>query len=224
MSQRQGDTLLSRFGMPPEQIEPLSFEIIGRLIDAAQYSADELEVVKRVVHTTGDPSILSHLRIHPRAISTAATQMRNGCTIFTDVKMVEAGINRQLVAKLDCRTKCLIETPGVPEEARRAAISRAAAGVRQSAAAFGGAVVAIGNAPTALLALLDLVDAGEAPPAAVVGVPVGFVGAAEAKAELARRDIPFITLEGTRGGSTIAVAIINALLRIAARGLDHASV
>jgi len=209
--------LLGRYWVPPGEIEARSFEIIDGLIPTSGYSADELQIVKRVVHTTGDPGIIEHLRIHPRAISAALAAVRSGSMLYTDVKMAAAGVNRRLASRFGCGVTCLIEGPEVAEEAQRMSVTRAAAGVRLVSGQLGGTVIAIGNAPTALFALLDLVDSGVARPALTIGVPVGFVGASESKAELARRDLPYITIEGTRGGSTTAVAILNALLIIASR-------
>ncbi|MDO8691161.1 MAG: precorrin-8X methylmutase, partial [Dehalococcoidia bacterium] len=173
---------------------------------------------------TGDPSIVDHLRIHPRAIDSGLAAIRGGSRIYTDVKMAAAGVNRQLASRFGCEVVCLIDHPDVAEEARRQFITRAAAGVGHFSGQLEGAIVAIGNAPTALFALLDLVDRGCPPPALVIGVPVGFVGAAEAKKELVDRDLSSITVEGTRGGSTIAVAVVNALLKIAAAGNEVAPV
>ena len=109
-------------------------------------------------------------------------------------------------------TKCAIDTPEVAERARRESTTRSVAAMRELAPRVGGAIWAIGNAPTALLALLDLFDAGEVDPALVIGMPVGFVACAESKEELVRRDLPYITVEGRRGGSSAAAATVNALL------------
>jgi len=220
----QEGTLLKRYRVPPEEIEARSFEIIDGLISASLYSCDELQIVKRVVHTTGDPSIVDHLRIHPSAIASGLAAIRGGCRLFADVKMAAAGVNRRLASRFGCEVVCFIDYPEVAEEATRQSITRAAASIGHFSNQLGGAVVAIGNAPTALLALLDLVDGGCPPPALVIGVPVGFVGASESKKELVDRDLPSITVEGTRGGSTIAVAVVNALLKIAASEDKDASI
>lgn len=214
--------MLGRYWVPPGEIEARSFEIIDGLISTSGYSSDELQIVKRVVHTTGDPGIIEHLRIHPRAISSALAAVRSGSMLYTDVKMAAAGVNRRLASRFGCGVTCLIEGPEVAGEAQRMSVTRAAAGVGLVSGQLGGTVIAIGNAPTALFALLDLVDSGVARPALTIGVPVGFVGASESKTELARRDLPYITIEGTRGGSTIAVAILNALLIIASRSSQDA--
>lgn len=218
MYQGREGTLLSRYGIAPDQIEASSFDVIGKIIPAAQYSTDELQIVKRIVHSTGDPEILRHLRLHPQAIASGVEAIRTGRPIYTDVRMVASGINKQLAARFGCQVVYLTDAPGIAEDARRQAITRAAAAVRRSGAQLGGAIVAIGNAPTALLELLDTIDSGFAPPALVIGVPVGFIAAAESKAELAGRNLPFVTIDGTRGGSTVAVAIVNALLRLAVAG------
>lgn len=217
-------TLLARYWVPPQEIETRSFEIIDALIATDAYSRDELQVVKRVVHTTGDPDIIESLHLQPGAIAFGVAAIRAGKTLYTDVKMASSGVNRSLASLFGCQVVCLIEQPDVAADAKRRAITRAAAAVQSQASKMDGSIVAIGNAPTALLALLDLVDAGVCRPALVVGVPVGFVGAAESKAELAGRDLPYITIKGTRGGSTIAAAILNALLILAAEGMPDASI
>lgn len=224
MSEGQGGTLLQRYWVPPGEIEARSFNIIDGLIPVDRYAADELQIVKRVVHTTGDPDIVNSLSIHPDAISAGLAALRAGVPIFTDVKMAAAGINRQLASGLGCAVGCLIDAPEVAERATALGVTRAAAGVGHFASQLCGCVMAIGNAPTALFALLDHVDSGLPAPALIIGVPVGFVGAAEAKVELTKRDVPFVTVNGARGGSTIAVAIVNALLIIAAKRTENASV
>ncbi len=212
-----GSSLLARYHVPPEEIEARSFAIVERLTPWLPADAAEREVVVRLVHATGDPEVAASVRMSPGAVAAGAAALRAGRPIFVDVGMALAGISRRLADRLGCRLACLLDLPGVAEEARRSGFTRAAAAVRLAGPQLSGGVVAIGNAPTALLALLDLVDAGLALPALIVGVPVGFVNAAEAKQELMRRDVPYLTLPGTRGGTPLAVAAVNALLRLAAR-------
>jgi len=207
------------WSLPPEQIEARSFEIIAKLLPEVSHTDHSWPVISRIVHATGDPSIASLVRIHPEAIEAGVNALRAGCPIVADVGMVAAGISRRLADNLGCRLICAIDSPGVAEMARKEGITRSAAAVRALSSILQGAVVAIGNAPTALFALLDAIDGRQPVPALIVGTPVGFVGAAESKGELVRRcesGPPYITVAGTRGGSAVAAAAVNALLRLAA--------
>lgn len=202
-----------------EQIEARSFEIIDRLLTDLDQMRPEYYLIQRIVHTTGDPSMARDIRIHPQAVEAGTQALLAGRPIITDVKMVTAGITRSITSLLGCEVLCAIDEPAVLEAARKQRITRAAAAMLHLSSALPGAVVAIGNAPTALYALLDCLSNGLAPPALIIGTPVGFVGAAEAKAELikyADPGIPYVTVEGTRGGSAVAAAAVNALLRLAA--------
>jgi precorrin-8X/cobalt-precorrin-8 methylmutase len=216
-------SLVEQYALPAGQIEPRSMAIIQGLLPPSDDSQQALAVVHRIVHTTGDLSLADQIKFHQAALPAGIQALKTGCAIITDVHMVEAGISRPLMEKLGCSLHCVIDHPEVYAMADSAGVTRSIAAMRwlaQPTSSGGpvldGAIVAIGNAPTALLALLDLVDAGVVRPALIVGVPVGFVAAAESKKELMDRDTPYITLPGTRGGSTIAVATVNALLRLAA--------
>lgn len=213
-----GDPLPGRRPLGPEQIEARSFEIISELLPDLDRSRPEWPVIRRIVHATGDPSIAPLVRVHPLAIEAGRRALRSGCPIITDVTMVVAGIDRRAAAAFGCEVICAVAEPAVAEVAREQRTTRGAAAIRHLSSRLPGSVVAIGNAPTALFELLDALNAGLPAPALIVGTPVGFVGAAEAKAELTKRgdlDVPYITVEGTRGGSAIAVASVNALLRLA---------
>lgn len=203
--------------LQPDQIEARSFEIIAGLLPNSDQSAPEWPIVQRIVHTTGDPQIAQLLRFHPRAVDSGVRALREGRPIVTDVKMLAAGINRKLADRFGCEIVCAIDSPDTVALARERGITRSAAAMIHLRPRIPGAVLAIGNAPTALFALLDSLEDGLAPPAVIVGTPVGFVGAAESKAKLVQvtPPVPYVTVEGTRGGSTIAVAAINALLRLA---------
>jgi len=201
----------------PQGIEARSFEIIEELVGKTpgyrELAPEERAVVCRVVHTTGDLEMASSVRMGPGAVLTGIRALKKGTRIFADVKMVQVGINVSRLAKLGGEVYCLIDDPAVVREAERQGITRAAAAVQ--AACPEGQVVAIGNAPTALSALCDLVERGHIQPALVVGTPVGFVGAAEAKERLVNQDVPWITTCGTRGGSAVAAAVVNALILLA---------
>ena len=210
-------SLNARFSLTsPESIEQQSMKIVEKLIPpATNLSKEEQLVVKRIVHASGDPQVAPLIRFSPSAVSSGLSAIAKGSPIFTDVRMVAAGINRHLAEACGCSLSCAMdETKGL-EPAKEPNITRAAATMRHLGTRLNRAIVAIGNAPTALLALLDLIDHKEIKPALVVGMPVGFVQAKEAKDELMKRDVPNITVVGTRGGSAMAVATVNALLKIA---------
>jgi precorrin-8X/cobalt-precorrin-8 methylmutase len=184
-------------------------------------SAEERSMTKRVVHASGDPQVASLIKFSPSAISSGLSAIAKGSPIFTDVRMVAAGINDRLVETCGCSISCAMdETKGL-EQTKERNTTQAAAAMRHLGTRLNGAIVAIGNAPTALLALLDLVDRKEIKPALVVGMPVGFVQAKESKDELMKRNVPYITVSGTRGGSAMAVAVVNALLKIAVERNRH---
>jgi precorrin-8X/cobalt-precorrin-8 methylmutase len=200
----------------PGDIEQQSMEIVERFLPSAlNISEDERLVVKRIVHASGDPQIAPSIKFSPSAISSGLSALAKGSPIFTDVQMVAAGINWHLAEACRCSLSCAVDGTKGLKRAKEGDVTRAAAAMRYLGKRLNGAIVAIGNAPTALLALLDLVDHEEIKPALVVGMPVGFVQAKESKDELMKRDIPHITVAGTRGGSAMAVATVNALLKIA---------
>jgi len=196
----------------PDAIERQSMEIVERLLPpATKISADERLILKRIIHASGDPQLAPWIKFSPSAISSGLSAIARGSPIFTDVQMVAVGINRHLAEACRCSISCAMDETG----GRERDITRAATAVRHLGKRLNGAIVVIGNAPTALLTLLDLVDHREIRPALVVGMPVGFVQAKESKHELMKRDIPYVTIAGTRGGSAMAVATVNALLKIA---------
>jgi precorrin-8X/cobalt-precorrin-8 methylmutase len=171
-------------------------------------------VIERVIHTTADFDFAVLTRASPGAIDSGVAALRRGCPILTDVQMVRMGISARRVAALGGTLHCLIDHDAIGDQP---GLTRSAAGIRAAhrQGILDGAIVAVGNAPTALFALLDLVAAGVRP-ALVIGVPVGFVNTVESKAALmTTADVPWIVTTGRKGGSTVAVAIVNALLRVA---------
>lgn len=168
----------------------------------------------RIVHTCGDPGVAGLVVFHPRCVDAAIQALCKGTTVFTDVRMVAAGIKGKLAGSLGCPVRCALDTTFTVGEGNRD-LTQTALAMQALGRQLDGSIVAIGNAPTALLALLDMIDEGLAAPAVIIGMPVGFVAAAEAKQELARRDTPFITIQGTRGGSAMAAATVNALMLLA---------
>lgn len=197
----------------PKEIEKRSMEIIESHLQDSSFSPIEKLVVKRVIHTTGDPGIASLMRFHPQAIAQGLQALRGGTNIYTDVNMLRAGINQNSLTRYGGQVFCSIGDAETVERAQKWGITRAAASMRHLGEDLDKGIVAIGNAPTALFEVLDMIRQGICRPALIVGTPVGFVGAAESKELLvAQEDTPYISLVGTRGGSPIAVSIINALL------------
>lgn len=218
MSAEQTASLMQRFGLPPDEIYRRSFALVDALLPAGNWAPDEREILRRIIHATGDLQLAQAVHFTNGAVEAGLTALERGATIFTDVRMVAAGINLRLIQALGCSTEVLIAREGLEERAQVAGITRSAAGVEAALFALAGTVVVIGNAPTALLTLLDALDAGRCkPPALIVGMPVGFVATPESKAALLERRYPAITIEGTRGGSSSAAATVNALLGLALR-------
>lgn len=201
-------------------IEAQSFDIIDELLQPADPAADAYQVARRVVHATGDPALAAALVFSEGALASAARAVADRARIICDVRMVAAGIG-PTAARMGMELKCAVDAEATVALAAREGITRGAAGLRLAAAGQGldGAIVAIGNAPTALFECLRLAAAQGARPALIVGVPVGFVGAAESKQALIESGLPHITLPGRRGGSNVAVAIVNALMRLTAGAL-----
>ncbi len=209
-------TLVERYVLPPHEIEALSLDRVDAAVGTlGEWAPAERAVVRRMVYAAADPLLAARIRIHPQALEAGAAALRAGCTVVVDVRMVEVALDRPALQRLGCAVECAIDAPAVIEEARATGLPRAVAAMRSLAPRARGGVVVVGTAPSALLALLDMVDAGEAAPAVVVGTPVGFVAASEAKAELMDRAIPYITIEGPRGGAALAAAATNALIAIA---------
>ena len=210
--------LLACYGTQPDAIYARGFAQIDTLLAPLGLPSAEHQVARRVVHATGDPELASLVRFHPQAIDEGLTAIEAHCPIVVDIRMVAAGLNAIWLAESGCPLHCAIEAPGASARAAERSITRSAAAIDLLAPLLDGALVVVGNAPTALLALLDLVDAGAARPALVIGMPVGFVAAAESKDALMRRETPWISIPGLRGGSAAAAATVNALLRLALDG------
>jgi precorrin-8X/cobalt-precorrin-8 methylmutase len=188
-----------------------SFATIRAEADLAGLSPAEARIAVRVIHACGMVEIVRDLRFGPGFAEAARDALLAGAPILCDAKMVAHGITR---TRLPARNEvvCTLDDPGVPTLAARLGTTRSAAALELWRDRLSGAVVAIGNAPTALFRLLELLDEGEAPPAAIIGMPVGFVGAAESKDALAADGrAPWAVVRGRRGGSAMAVAAVNAL-------------
>lgn len=200
----------------PKEIERKSMAIIEESLPAlADLPGREREIVKRVIHTTGDLDCISLVRISPGAVEAGLGAIRSGRAILTDVNMLRTGLIGERMNRFGVKALCLINDPEVVREAGEKGITRAMAAMERGAAGAGGGIVAIGNAPTALFTLCRMIREGAVSPALVVGTPVGFVGAAESKEVLIEAGVEYVTMPGTRGGSTVAASIVNALLLMA---------
>jgi precorrin-8X/cobalt-precorrin-8 methylmutase len=191
----------------PEAIYRRSFALIRREVDLTRLPRDLRPVALRLVHTTGEPSLIDDLVASEGAAAAGRKALKAGATVLVDAAMVAAGITKR-------RVICTLNDKRVPELTKRLGTTRSAAAVELWRSRLDGAVVAVGNAPTALFHLLEMIAAGAPKPALVLGFPVGFVGAAEAKTALLQNPwgIPFIALTGRRGGSALAAAAVNALI------------
>lgn len=195
-------------------IEDASFAIIDSEAGPHQYSPAEWQVVRRVIHATADFEFKDLMRFHGDAVRAGIDALRRGCPIVVDVKMITAGLNEDRLKVYGCSTHCFISDDDVIAAAKATNSTRAIEAMRKArrSGVLDGAIVAVGNAPTALLETTRMVQEGGARPALVIGVPVGFVSAAESKEAALRMPTPYIVARGRKGGSTIAVAIIHALL------------
>ncbi|WP_281885177.1 precorrin-8X methylmutase [Paenibacillus sp. YYML68] len=194
----------------PQEIEEKSFEIITEELGAHDYTPEQYKVVQRVIHASADFELGRSLVFHPDAVRAGIEAIRSGKPVIADVQMVQVGISKPRLDKFGSEVRVHISDPDVMQEAKRLNTTRAIIATRK-ASQEDGAIFAIGNAPTALLELIRLVKEGQARPGLIVGVPVGFVSAAESKDELLKLDIPFITNIGRKGGSPVAVATVNAI-------------
>ncbi|MFZ0133043.1 MAG: precorrin-8X methylmutase [Desulfobacterales bacterium] len=204
--------------MTPQEIESRSFEIIDAEAGRHEFSAAQWPVVRRMIHTSADFDYLQSLRFHPQAVTRGIAAIRSGKTIITDTNMARTGIRRADLKRFGVAVRCFIADPDIAALAAQNRTTRAQAAVDAALESMEGGIYVIGNAPTALLRLIEWVRADRAHPALIVGLPVGFVNAAESKAELLALDVPYITNTGRKGGSTVAAAVINALIGMADGG------
>jgi precorrin-8X/cobalt-precorrin-8 methylmutase len=198
--------------MKPGDIEAESFRIIDREAGPHGFGPEEWQVVRRMIHTSADFDYLKTVRFHPNAIAAGLAAIRSGRTIITDTHMARAGIRKPNLQRFGIVVKCFMDEPETHAAAVSKGGTRAAAAVDAAAAEMQDGIYVVGNAPTALLRLIERVRLNQVRPALIVGLPVGFVNAAESKAALAQLDHPYITNTGRKGGSNVAAAVVNALL------------
>ncbi|MBI1821008.1 MAG: precorrin-8X methylmutase [Nitrospirae bacterium] len=198
----------------PEKIEEESFKIIEAELGPHSFSDQEFQVARRVIHASADFEFAKNLRFHPEAISSGVAALQKGSSIVADVEMIQSGISKAGLTRFGGKVACYISDEDVMVEAKKLGVTRAICSMRK-AVKTNAEIYAIGNAPTALFELIRLVKEGVVRPALIVGVPVGFVSAVESKDALLGLQTPFITAIGRKGGTPVAVAIINALIRLA---------
>lgn len=208
-------TQFKPFTVQPQEIEGRSFEMITEELGEHPFTQEQYPIVQRVIHASADFELGRSLVFHPQAIQAGIHAIRSGKMVVADVQMVQVGISKKRIEQYGGEIKVYISDPDVMEEAKRLNTTRAIISMRKAIKDADGGIFAIGNAPTALLELIRLVKTGEAKPGLVIGLPVGFVSAAESKEELAKLDIPFITNVGRKGGSTVTVAALNAISLLA---------
>ena len=201
-----------------QSIEDKSMEIIDSEIGTHPYSPDEWTIVKRIIHSTADFDFARQNKVvfHKDSIQSATHALKKGCNIIVDVNGVIGGFNKDNMKKFGNQVICNISDPQVVEEAKKLNKTRAQTSMRLAAKQMDHGVVAIGNAPTALIEVIQMIKEGITSPALVIGIPVGFVCAVESKDELRATNIPYITNIGRKGGSPCASAIVNALYKIIA--------
>ncbi|MDR4497019.1 MAG: precorrin-8X methylmutase [Candidatus Scalindua sp.] len=206
----------------PQEIIDESFDIIEKLVDFDKIPESSRQIVRRVIHATGDTEYADNLVIHPAAVQSGIKAITSGRSIVTDVNMVRAGINKKILNSFGGEIICRIADEDVARKASESNKTRAITAMQESLKEIAGGIVVIGNAPTAVFSIIDLIRREAVIPAMIVAVPVGFVKAAESKEALQifldnkkDHEIPYIVNIGRKGGSAVAVAIINALLSIA---------
>jgi len=205
----------------PAEIEKKSFEIIGGLLAGRDFDPQNINVIKRVIHTTADFDYADNLYFSENAVAVALETLKQGARIVTDTQMARAGINKKAAAQFGCETYCFIDSPEVAQTAQSNGFTRARAAVDYAVETLGNPMIfVVGNAPTALIRLYELVTGNVFSPSLIIAVPVGFVNVVESKELILKlrgagggsHYIPHIVAKGQKGGSNVAAAICNALL------------
>ena len=199
----------------PAEIEQRSMEIIASEMGATSFTQEQLPIVKRCIHTSADFDYVKNLRFTAGAVEAGLAAIRAGCTIVTDTQMARSGINKKVLGKFGGQAVCFMSDEDVAAEAKARGETRATVSMERAAALTGPVILAVGNAPTALVRACELMEAGTFSPALVIGVPVGFVNVVESKELLASMPGEHIIAMGRKGGSNIAATICNAMLYMA---------
>ncbi|MDK2966364.1 precorrin-8X methylmutase [Lacrimispora sp.] len=197
----------------PEEIEKRSFEIITHELGDKILDPEQELVIKRVIHTTADFDYADNLVFSPHAVTLGMEALKAGIPVITDTNMGKAGINKKALERVGSSVHCFMADEDVAEDAKKRQTTRAHASMDKAAGLLGDCIFAIGNAPTALVHLYDLIQEGKINPRLIIGVPVGFVNVTASKELiLSLPDVPYIVARGRKGGSNVAAAIVNAML------------
>ena len=196
----------------PSDIEKRSFEIITQELGNIVLDSKEEPIIKRVIHTSADFDYVDNLCFSENAVDRFQQAIQNGVSIVTDTQMARAGINKKQLARYGGEVYCFMSDEDVAEAAKKQGSTRAVASMDKAAALHCPLIFAIGNAPTALIRLYELIQDGMLQPEGIIGVPVGFVNVVEAKELIMKAPVPYIVARGRKGGSNVAAAICNALL------------
>ena len=196
----------------PADIERRSFEIIGEILGERKLDPENEAVIKRCIHTSADFDYADNLYFSKDAVKLIGDAIRNGADIVTDTTMAQAGINKKRLAEYGGTVHCFIGDEDVAKEAKERGVTRSLVSMEKASRLGKPIIFAIGNAPTALISIYELVKSGKVNPCGIIGVPVGFVNVVESKELITELDVPCIVAKGRKGGSNIAAAIVNAIL------------
>ncbi|HCG90682.1 MAG TPA: hypothetical protein DEZ08_02430 [Dehalococcoidia bacterium] len=216
LGRRKLMNLVEKHALLPDQIDSDSIGMVtANLLEQGWEDNDNLFVASRIVRAEGDFAIAPQIRFSSQAVRSGLQALLNKKTVVTDVRMVQVGISESLLKLVGVETICKINTTEVAERAILEKTTRSISNIRELKTYLDDSIICVGNAPTALLEVVDLVRSKAIHPALVIGVPVGFVACSESKDELLKTDVEFITIEGNRGGSSAAAATMNALMLLA---------
>ena len=197
----------------PRAIEEKSMDLIDPFISDIDLTPEEVTVYSRMIHASGDVDYGHLIRTSKGAVEAGIKALAGGCNIYCDVNMVKAGINKRALAALGGDVFCRVADPEIAKIAKEKNIARSMAAMNSFGTDLNGSIIAVGNAPTALYEAMRMVEEDGIRPALIIGIPVGFVGAADSKEQLVRRaPCPYITVRGTKGGSSIVASCVNALM------------
>lgn len=199
----------------PADIEKRSMAIIESEMGEHSFTEEQLPVLKRCIHTSADFDYMKNLKFTENAVKTGVAAIKNGCTIVTDTNMARSGINKKILEKFGGTSICYIAEPDVAAEAKKRGITRATVSMERASKIKGDVILAIGNAPTALVEACELMQLGKFKPKLIIGAPVGFVNVCESKELLCEMDCEYIVAMGRKGGSNIAATICNAMIYMA---------
>ena len=197
--------------LPPMEIERESFRIITQELGDRPLDPEQAPIIKRVIHTTADFDYADNLYFSPGVVALAKAAIRDGAAIVTDTQMALSGINKKTLARFGGQVRCFMADEDVAAEAKRLGVTRARVSMDKGAKLGENVIFAVGNAPTALIRLRELIDGGYRPKL-IIGVPVGFVNVVASKELIIDTDVPCIVARGRKGGSNVAACIVNALL------------